>query len=132
VEGRAVPRLYRRAKRGYLQLATAVAGCSNRAFCIVVDLDRAVQGDARTSADPDVSPHGLEAIWCTRAARCAQPRLIVAARRLAAPGRMLRVPSLWAVRLHHSSGSAQTKIILEHATVPSGGSSTSGGGEGVS
>ena len=47
------------------------------------------------SADPDVSRHGLEAIWCTRAVWCTA-RLVAAGRRLAAPGRMLRVPSLWA------------------------------------
>ena len=29
--------------------------------------------NARYSADPDVSRHGLEAIWCTRSAWCAHP-----------------------------------------------------------
>jgi hypothetical protein len=32
-----------------------------------------VQRDELNSADPDVSRHGLESIWCTRPAWCAQP-----------------------------------------------------------
>ena len=51
--------------------------------------------NVRYSADPDVSRHGLESIWCTQIGLVRTAQLIAAARCLAVPGRISRVPSPW-------------------------------------
>jgi hypothetical protein len=49
-------------------------------------LGKDIQRSDALLSDPDVSRHGLEAIWCTRSTLVCTAQLIAVTRRLDAPG----------------------------------------------
>ena len=73
----------------HVPLSTSLIANGDTHFCI-----RMHRWDSLISADPDVSRHGLESIWSPDRPDVHTP-VIAAARRLAGPGRISRVPSPW-------------------------------------